>query len=133
MWTERLHRAQHSNEECRASRASCPRWPPPSKPLLVTLNTAHIAANSPCSTGRTEFQVNFEGKADDPKVTSALQALRQSALGVQMVAPKVVPWFPTRISDIDSFSTKTLDAGAGEWGWRPVLYSARAAVPHLLR
>jgi len=26
--------------------------------------------------------------------------------------PKVVPWFPSTIRDIDSFSTKTLDAGA---------------------
>jgi phenylalanine-4-hydroxylase len=27
-------------------------------------------------------------------------------------APSIVPWFPLRISDIDKFSTKTLDAGS---------------------
>lgn len=26
--------------------------------------------------------------------------------------PQVVPWYPTSLRDIDSFSTKTLDAGA---------------------
>jgi phenylalanine-4-hydroxylase len=55
--------------------------------------------------------VDFEGKAEDPKVTGLLASLQASARGVQMVAPKVVPWFPTHISDIDNFSTKTLDAG----------------------
>ena len=33
-------------------------------------------------------------------------------VGVVVKQAAVVPWFPTKISDIDLFSTKTLDAGA---------------------
>jgi hypothetical protein len=36
----------------------------------------------------------------------------QVCVNVQELQAPVVPWFPTRISDIDQFSTKTLDAGA---------------------
>ena len=31
---------------------------------------------------------------------------------VRRIEPPTVPWFPTHISHIDAFSTKTLDAGA---------------------
>lgn len=41
-----------------------------------------------------------------------LAATRAACPSVSVSAAKVVPWFPTRIADIDQFSSKTLDAGA---------------------
>lgn len=41
-----------------------------------------------------------------------LNELRSITGKAHLVEPRVVPWFPTKISDIDNFSTKTLDAGA---------------------
>lgn len=59
-----------------------------------------------------EFMIDFEGSSDDPKVRKCLEKLKRTCHGVQLASPTVVPWFPVRISDIDKFSTKTLDAGA---------------------
>ena len=45
------------------------------------------------------------------QLKTLLAELRDITGKVHLVEPKTVPWFPTRISDIDHFSTKTLDAG----------------------
>jgi len=60
----------------------------------------------------SEFYVDFEGEATDPKVTSLLDALKATCKEMQVTGPRTVPWFPRHISDLDSFSQKTLDAGA---------------------
>lgn len=41
-----------------------------------------------------------------------MRELRHSAVSWTLHPPAVVPWFPTKIAEIDRFSTKTLDAGA---------------------
>lgn len=46
------------------------------------------------------------------QVDALLAALRTACVAVSLKDAPVVPWFPTRIADIDAFSTKTLDAGA---------------------
>lgn len=58
--------------------------------------------------------VSVMGGPSDPSVAAVLKALRarRAVLSVSTVAPTVVPWFPTHVSGIDAFSTKTLDAGA---------------------
>jgi phenylalanine-4-hydroxylase len=55
-----------------------------------------------------DFFVDFEGAAS----AELLSALHGASLMTESAPAVIVPWFPTRISDIDSFSTKTLDAGA---------------------
>lgn len=41
----------------------------------------------------------------------AIRHLRKRTEGVLIVDPISVPFFPTRISDIDDFTNETLDAG----------------------
>ncbi len=68
--------------------------------------------SKPAKTGRGyEFDVDCDGDFDDKNVAALLHELRHSAVSWNLHAPTVVPWFPLRISDIDKFSTKTLDAG----------------------
>lgn len=62
--------------------------------------------------GAYDFAVDFTGRPGEAAVDAALAELSKSAVGVALQDPVLVPWFPTHISDIDSFSTKTLDAGA---------------------
>jgi len=81
------------------------------------INMSRIESKPPkMRSNYAEFRVDVEAKADDPKVVALLEDLRKTTAptgpAAQVVAPSLVPWFPTRISDIDSFSTKTLDAGA---------------------
>ena len=40
-----------------------------------------------------------------------LSELRKECSEVHVSDPRTVPWFPQKISDLDSFATKTLDAG----------------------
>lgn len=78
--------------------SSCPLW--------TLFKSPRTLALSP------EFDVDCEGDPDDPSVASLLRELRHSAVSWTLHAPAVVPWFPTKIAEIDRFSTKTLDAGA---------------------
>jgi len=59
-----------------------------------------------------EMYVDFEGKEDDDTVKSLLSSLNSSLQDVKISSPRTVPWFPRHITDLDSFSQKTLDAGA---------------------
>jgi phenylalanine-4-hydroxylase len=69
--------------------------------------------SKPAKIGRGyEFDVDCDGDADDKNVSALLRELRHSAVTWTLHAPSIVPWFPLRISDIDKFSTKTLDAGS---------------------
>jgi len=56
--------------------------------------------------------VDFEGSTDDPRLQPALQDLRSQTVVADLQDAVHVPWFPTRASDIDEFSGKTLDAGS---------------------
>jgi phenylalanine-4-hydroxylase len=55
-----------------------------------------------------DFLVDFAGECPP----GLLDELRSSSASAAASPPAIVPWFPTHISDIDTFSTKTLDAGA---------------------
>jgi phenylalanine-4-hydroxylase len=46
------------------------------------------------------------------RVEALLVELRAATRNPRLALPTVVPWFPMHARDIDSFSTKTLDAGA---------------------
>lgn len=59
-----------------------------------------------------DFYVDFEGQEYDPETQSLLGTLEQRCTYMQVMNPKTVPWFPRKISELDSFSGKTLDAGA---------------------
>lgn len=59
-----------------------------------------------------DFMVDFDGHPTDPHVVALLAELRNVSLNASTKTPVQVPWFPTRIADIDLFGTKTLDAGA---------------------
>lgn len=57
-----------------------------------------------------DFEVSFDGKSVQG-LDDLIRELNAQALTVDSQPPLEVPWFPTRIQDIDKFSTKTLDAG----------------------
>ncbi|KAA0173718.1 hypothetical protein FNF27_04867 [Cafeteria roenbergensis] len=59
-----------------------------------------------------DFQVDFEGTPEDPRLEPALKDLRAHTVVADLQEAVNVPWFPTRARDIDEFSAKTLDAGA---------------------
>lgn len=57
--------------------------------------------------------MDFEGQPNQSNVSALLNDLKTvTSNSASLVAPKLVPWFPTSIREIDQFSTKTLDAGA---------------------
>jgi len=59
-----------------------------------------------------DMHVTFEGAVSDPHIAKCLDDVRKRCVGTKESPPVTVPWFPTRIGDIDTFSQKTLDAGA---------------------
>ena len=59
-----------------------------------------------------DFFVDFDGTPDDANVIALITDLQQVTKHTSLRLPQVVPWYPTTRQDIDSFSTKTLDAGA---------------------
>lgn len=65
-----------------------------------------------CRSRSYDFIVDFDGRPGQANVDALLNAMRQACPSVAVNQAKVVPWFPTRIGDIDAFSSKTLDAGA---------------------
>eukprot|EP00941_MAST-03F_sp_MAST-3F-sp1_P005656 g5656.t1 len=59
-----------------------------------------------------DFHVDFEGNREDENVERLLTGLKDICLSLEEQQPKVVPWFPRKITDLDHFSNQTLDAGA---------------------
>ena len=73
------------------------------------INLSHIRSHpTKGSEPHYEFVVDFPGAAPQ----ALLEELRSMTVRAETGKPVQVPWFPTKISDIDAFSTKTLDAGA---------------------
>lgn len=58
------------------------------------------------------FHVDFTGVPHQPNVQACMRELGEACRSVYVVDPATVPWFPTRMTDIDGFSRKCLDAGA---------------------
>lgn len=93
-------------------------------PLFFTLcplasPPLHPPPPASCRKDSIDIEVHFDGRPGQANVDSMLQALKPVCTAFSMAEPKVVPWFPTRINDIDQFSTKTLDAGAELEGDHP--------------
>jgi phenylalanine-4-hydroxylase len=77
------------------------------------VSLSHIESRPSKGAARTyDFNVDIDGAPGDARTQALLRDLRARTHGVLTVDPLHVPWFPTRIADIDAFSTKTLDAGA---------------------
>ncbi|CAK8993973.1 Phenylalanine-4-hydroxylase (PAH) (Phe-4-monooxygenase) (Tryptophan 5-hydroxylase) (TRH) (Tryptophan 5-monooxygenase) [Durusdinium trenchii] len=68
----------------------------------------------PCTFDTTQFEVlvDFEGRSQDADVQRMIEALRLQCADAHVSEPRTVPWFPRHVRDLDSFSKKTLDAGA---------------------
>jgi len=65
----------------------------------------------PSKHGGHEFLVDVDS-ASAPRLERLLRDLNERTRGTRLGMPATVPWFPMHVRDIDSFSTKTLDAGA---------------------
>jgi phenylalanine-4-hydroxylase len=59
-----------------------------------------------------DITIDFDGRPGLANVDSLFSDLKKVCANYSIVNGVVVPWFPTKISDIDFFSQKTLDAGA---------------------
>jgi phenylalanine-4-hydroxylase len=70
------------------------------------VNLTRIESRPSKRSSAFEFTVDTD-RAPPPALLSDLRLYSMS-----QVQPRRVPWFPTRMRDIDSFSTRTLDAGA---------------------
>ena len=58
-----------------------------------------------------DFTIDFEGTAADATTQTLLQDLHTTCHNVDFLEPKVVPWFPTSLNDLDLCVQQTLDAG----------------------
>ena len=59
-----------------------------------------------------DFTIDFEGTAADEATKLLLTDLHSTCYNVDFLEPKVVPWFPTSLQDLDLCVQQTLDAGA---------------------
>ena len=59
-----------------------------------------------------DFTIDFEGTAKDEATKVLLDDLQTSCHNVETLEPKVVPWFPTSLQDLDLCVQQTLDAGS---------------------
>lgn len=69
----------------------------------------------PSSRGRDfNFFVSVEGRAEDPSVRALMADLGASrdCTHSALQDPREVPWFPTRVQDVDIFANEVLDAGS---------------------
>ncbi len=57
------------------------------------------------------FAISFQSNEDNNDLLKELQNDTPGVLSLSVIPNKVVPWFPRKIGDLDSFSQKTLDAG----------------------
>jgi len=79
------------------------------------LNMTHIESRpNKLTEDLYEFSVDFEGHIESSRIQSLLSDLKSKdhCQDVYISDPAMVPWFPQKITDLDSFATKTLDAGS---------------------
>jgi phenylalanine-4-hydroxylase len=77
-------------------------------------NLTHIESKPNLKDDEVSFAISFQGDRQSPMVQKLLSDLERDddVVKVELAGQKVVPWFPRKIQDLDSFSQKTLDAGA---------------------
>ena len=47
------------------------------------------------------FMIDIEGTIDNLNVTKAIGQLKEISKGVEEIEPPTVPWFPTKLTDLD--------------------------------
>eukprot|EP00916_Digyalum_oweni_P018338 GHVL01030751.1.p1 GENE.GHVL01030751.1~~GHVL01030751.1.p1 ORF type:complete len:226 (+),score=31.43 GHVL01030751.1:26-703(+) len=78
------------------------------------INLTKIESNAdplpPCS---AKIHIHFEGSMEDENVNDAITELKHKVMhGVILpLRKKAVPWYPTRLSDLDVYARSVLDAG----------------------
>ena len=77
------------------------------------INLTHVENKaSPLPPHSQTFHVHFEGSLSDRNTQNCLKELASRASGpLFKISAPLVPWFPRKIADLDSFSKATLDAG----------------------
>eukprot|EP01060_Flectonema_neradi_P004468 TRINITY_DN1288_c3_g1_i2.p1 TRINITY_DN1288_c3_g1~~TRINITY_DN1288_c3_g1_i2.p1 ORF type:complete len:455 (+),score=86.50 TRINITY_DN1288_c3_g1_i2:72-1436(+) len=55
---------------------------------------------------------DISGDIKDPKIEKAIDDLRKATIYCQLVSAAEIPWFPTKISDLDKLDHSTLAGGA---------------------
>ena len=74
------------------------------------MNLTHVESR-PARGGAFDIFLDCETRQDDPRVPRLLEALREKTLRMLVLDAREVPWFPRHVSELDSISTDTLDAG----------------------
>lgn len=90
--------------------------------------TAGTAASGATSDS-FDFHVTVEGGPHQPNVQAVVSDLKPLCDKVELVGPREVSWFPTRLTDLDLYCNRVLSAGAeleaDHPGFRDAEYRAR--------
>lgn len=76
------------------------------------INLTHIESRPSLLEPTYSFFVSLQGTLEDDNVRELVNDLIRSTKNVTLMGTEEVPWFPRKISDIDVFCHRTLDAGA---------------------
>jgi hypothetical protein len=76
------------------------------------INLTHIESKPNLLNPTYNFYVSFQGTLQDDNVRLLVNDLIRTSKNVSLMGTEEVPWFPRKISDIDVFCHRTLDAGA---------------------
>jgi len=60
-----------------------------------------------------DFNIDFYGTYEDPKVKKCMLELRQLSVAMTQLGTPEVPWFPTKIEDFDFIGKRILGSGDG--------------------
>lgn len=76
------------------------------------INLTHIESRPSLLDEGYFFFVSFQGTLQDDNVRELVNELIKLCKNVNLMGTEEVPWFPRKISDIDVFCHRTLDAGS---------------------
>mmetsp|Transcript_16923 Transcript_16923/g.30324 ORF Transcript_16923/g.30324 Transcript_16923/m.30324 type:complete len:523 (+) Transcript_16923:145-1713(+) len=76
------------------------------------INLTHIESRPSVIDPTYSFFVSFQGTLEEDNVRELVNDLIRHTKNVTLMGTEEVPWFPRKISDIDVFAHRTLDAGA---------------------
>ena len=83
-----------------------------------------------------DFIIDFEGDAKNAQTKALRETLEAQCHNVEFLEPKVVPWFPTSLQDLDHCVQQTLDAGgdleSDHPGFNDVEYRERRQGPFFI-
>jgi len=76
------------------------------------INLTHIESRPSVLDPTYSFFVSFQGTLQDNNVRELVNDLIRHTKNVTLMGTEEVPWFPRKVSDIDVFCHRTLDAGS---------------------